>query len=89
MEDKKLSNAYMFLAAALREMAKRPIGTATKGHKKSGKTRRGARHTQGVPFKPRKLYSGTPAQYRHNHVGNPKAALIEKIKDSRWEAKWT
>lgn len=59
-------------------------------HKKSGKTRRGATHKQGTPFRPVSrafltLKNGsrvpiTPAQYRHPHLGNEAKALDEKMK---------
>ena len=40
--------------------------------KSSGKTRRGATHTQGKVFQSRRIFAVTPAQYRQQHLGRSK-----------------
>lgn len=42
--------------------------------KKSGKTRRGATHKQGVSFKPVLFLRISPAEYRRTHKADPKKA---------------
>ena len=53
-------------------------GSGPQGPKKSGKTRRGASHKQGLVFLGRKIFKMTPAQYRRAHRGR-----LTQIKDGK------
>lgn len=64
--------ALLGLAASLKpayyEDGRSPRGR-TDGNKKSGKTRRGAKHKVNPTFRSRRIFKTTPAQYRHEHRG--------------------
>lgn len=54
--------------------------------KKSGKTRRGAKHNHRSTFRSRRVLNLTPAQYRHSHRGNMQKAAYEKnqLEKRKW-----
>lgn len=81
-DKQKLIQQFSEMIAVLRGPANkfgRPH-KAIEGRKKSGKTRRGAKHTVNAPFRSRNILGMTPAQYRWSHRGNPKKALYKKTK---------
>lgn len=67
---KALQEAMAGLGAAMERVGKtfKRFG-AVNGRTKSGKTRRGAKHTLGSVFLGRKIFNGTPAEYRRAHKG--------------------
>lgn len=68
--------------------ALRAFGRAFGGsqRRKSGMTRRGAKHNHRPTWLPGKPMNGTPAQYRRAHRGNPKKAAYEKerVEKRKW-----
>lgn len=73
MEDNKLVLAFSQMAEAIRGLGG-IMRAATPGKMKSGKTRRGAKHKVGRVFLGRKMFNGTPAEYRRQHRGALKTA---------------
>lgn len=70
-----MSNNSMFAAlqalAAAASLRPTEVKQGKKGFK-SGMTRHGAIHKLGSVFKARKVFSGTPAEYRRGHYGRLK-----------------